>query len=266
MCLIVFALDAHPRYRLVLAANRDEYFTRPTAPAGFWPEAPQLLAGRDLQGGGSWLGITSQRRLAAITNYRDPLHRPTNPPSRGRLVTGFLTGTETPAAFLEMLAHGQGRYGGFNLLVGDDDGLFWHSNRGSGPQRIPAGIHGLSNHLLDTPWPKVTAAKAWLAELLTSGQPDMKAMFAALADTRQFPDPLLPDTGVGLDRERILSPIFIAGDTYGTRSTTLILIDRDNRVTFAEQCYDSRQQVTATTTVSVAPDGSHSALRTGEHP
>lgn len=266
MCLIVLAVDAHPRYRLVLAANRDEYFARPTAPAGFWPDAPRVLAGRDLQGGGSWLGITRDRRLAAITNYRDPLHQPVTSPSRGRLVADFLTGTDTPADYLEMLGREQRRYGGFNLLVGDDDGLFWHSNRGSGPERIPAGIHGLSNHLLDTPWPKVTAVKARLAELLTAERPDMAAMFAALADTSQFPDPLLPDTGIGLDRERFLSPIFITGDTYGTRSTTLILIDRDKRVTFAEQCYDNRQRVTATTTVSIAPDGSHSALHTGEHP
>lgn len=266
MCLIVFALDAHPRYRLILAANRDEYFSRPTAPAGFWADAPQLLAGRDLQAGGSWLGITTGRRLAAVTNFRAPHRHCPSSPSRGRLVADFLAGTEAPAVFLETVGRDQGRYGGFNLLVGDDDGIFWHSNRGSGPERVPAGIHGLSNHLLDSPWPKVTAAKDRLAELLTAGQPDMAAMFAALADTCQFPDPLLPDTGVGLDRERFLSPIFIAGDAYGTRSSTLILIDRDNRVTFAERCYDSRQRVTATTTVSIAPDGSHSALHTGEHP
>lgn len=258
MCLIVFALESHPHYHLILAANRDEYFTRPTSPAGFWPDAPRLLAGRDLQAGGSWLGITIDRRLAAVTNYREPHHQLTDRPSRGRLVSDFLTGTESPTSYLEMLHREGGRYGGFNLLVGNDDGLFWYSNRGNGPERIPAGIHGLSNHLLDTPWPKVTTAQAQLAELLNSEWLDMEAMFTAFADTRPFPDQLLPDTGIGIDRERFLSPLFIAGNGYGTRSTTLLLIDRDYRVTFAERCYDSRQQVTGTTTASIGPDGTHS--------
>lgn len=255
MCLIVTAFDLHSRYRLILAANRDEYFSRPTTPAGFWQDAPQVLGGRDLQAGGSWLGITTTRRLAAVTNFRAPHQQRPGSPSRGQLVSGFLTGTETPSAYLEKLHHQGDSYGGFNLLVGNDNGLFWLSNRGSGPEPMPAGIHGLSNHLLDSPWPKVTTAKDRIVEILSSEEPDMEEVFAAFADTRQFPDQTLPDTGVGLERERFLSPLFIAGDSYGTRSTTVLLIDRDNRVTFAERCYDNRQQLIAAATFKIGSDG-----------
>ncbi|HEY6873264.1 MAG TPA: NRDE family protein [Geobacteraceae bacterium] len=246
MCLIVFALDCHPRYRLVLAANRDEYFSRPTAPASFWDDAPQVLAGRDLLAGGTWLGVTRERRLAAVTYYREPRTETRLLPSRGRLAAEFLAGTMTPEAYLATLHAEEGRYGGFNLLFGNDSGLFYHANRGDASLRVAAGLHGLSNGLLDTPWPKVVAAKERLSGLLREDAVAPEALFALLADRTPYPDPLLPDTGFGIERERHLSPIFIAGSDYGTRSATVLLIDRDGRVTFIERTFDSRQEVAST--------------------
>lgn len=246
MCLIVFALDCHPRYRLVLAANRDEYFSRPTAPASFWPDAPQVLAGRDLAAGGTWLGVTTTGRLAALTYYREPV-TPTHPlPSRGKLTADFLTGTMTPTAYLEVLRAEEGRYGGFNLLFGEAGELFCHTNRGDVSIKVAAGTHGLSNGLLDTPWPKVVAARSGLELLLRNETVEPEGLFALLADRTPWPDPLLPDTGVGIERERHLSPLFIAGGEYGTRSSTIVIIDRDNRLTFRELTWNERQEVAGT--------------------
>jgi len=253
MCLIVFALDRHPRYRLVLAANRDEYFSRPTASAAFWHDAPQVLAGRDLEAGGTWLGMTTERRLAAVTYYREPVAPLHQPPSRGKLAADFLTGTMAPEEYLERLRREEEKYGGFNVLFGDDGGLFYHTNRGDVSVRVTAGIHGLSNGLLDTPWPKVLAARKGLEHLLQSDVVEPEALFAILADRRAFPDPLLPDTGFGVERERHLSPIFIAGSDYGTRSSTVVLIGRDNRQTFLERTYDNRQEAVETASFAVGP-------------
>lgn len=244
MCLMAIAVESHSRYRLILAANRDEYFQRPTAPASFWEDVPQLLAGRDLQAGGTWLGVTTGGRLAAVTNYREPQRHGQHRRSRGRMVTDFLAGNIPPQAYLETIRGEGEQYGGFNLIVGDREGIFYYSNRGDAPLRISPGIHGLSNHLLDTPWPKVVAAKERLQRLLREDTPEPEALFALLSDTATFPDQLLPDTGVGLERERLLSSLFIAGSDYGTRSSTLILIDRDDRITFMERSFDGSHAVT----------------------
>jgi uncharacterized protein with NRDE domain len=254
MCLIVFALECHPRYRLVFAANRDEFFSRPSTPAGFWDDAPQVLAGRDLLGGGTWLGVTRGRRLAAVTNYRDPRAHLSDAPSRGALAADFLTGTMTPEQYLAMVRREGGRYNGFSLLFGDDSGLFHYSNRGGDAARIPPGTHGLSNHLLDTPWPKVVAARERLERALLADLPEPEALFALLADPLPFPEPQLPDTGVGAERERLLSPLFITGSDYGTRSSTIIFIDRENRVTFMERSYDNRQRAAGTASFRLDPD------------
>lgn len=236
MCLIVFAQDYHPRYRLVLAINRDEFFDRPTAPAAFWPEAPHLLAGRDLRRGGTWFGVSRSGRLAAVTNYREPLPRVAHDKSRGMLAFDFLNGTEGVVEYLERISADGVSYGGYNLLLGDGEQLYHCSNRGGAPAVVPPGIHGLSNHLLDTPWPKVAMARQRLEKLLQDDpQPDQ--LLELISDSSQFPDQLLPDTGVGLARERMLSPLFISGEEYGTRCSTLLLIDRDNTITFVEQSF-----------------------------
>ncbi|MCM2358585.1 MAG: NRDE family protein [Geobacteraceae bacterium] len=253
MCLIVFATDCHPRYRLVLAANRDEYFSRPTAPAAFWEDAPHVLAGRDLLAGGTWLGVTRERRLAAVTYYREPSKPVHQLPSRGMLAADFLKGTMTPAEYREQLQREEGKYGGFNLLFGDDSGLCYHANRGEGSSRVAAGIHGLSNGLLDTPWPKVVAARKRLEHLLRDGTVAPDELFALLADRGAYPDPQLPDTGFGIERERTLSPIYVSGNEYGTRSSTVILIGRDNRVEFLERTFDQRQEVAGAASFTIGP-------------
>jgi len=243
MCLILLAYDAHPEYRLILAANRDEFFTRPTAPAAFWDDAPELLAGMDLKEGGTWLGITRNGRIAAITNYRDPRAERRDAPSRGGLVSGYLCGSISLDDYLEILRTEGAAYNGFNLIFGDIGRLCFFSNRRESPQSIITGIHGLSNHLLDTPWPKVISGKEALEQLVSEGktiQPD--ALFAILANREIAPDNILPDTGVGIELERFLSPIFISTPTYGTRSSTVILIDRKGRVTFIERTFNGHQE------------------------
>ena len=237
MCLIFMAMDAHPDYRIVIAANRDEFYDRPSAPASFWPESPQLLAGRDLRAGGTWLGITRSGRLAALTNYRDPESKRAERPSRGKLVSDFLIGRENPVSYLERISANAGRYNGFSLLVGRNGNFYCYSNRSEGIRTLGPGIHGLSNHLLDTPWPKVEKGRQALSRLLSGNTICPEDLFHFLLDRTAAPDELLPDTGVGLEMERMLSPVFISSPGYGTRSSTVILLDRTGRVTFAEKAF-----------------------------
>lgn len=238
MCLLIFAHECHPRYRLVLAANRDEFYARPTAPAAFWDDVPHLLAGKDLQGGGTWLGITRGGRLAALTNYRDPATLRHDTPSRGGLVSAYLEGKMPAADYLALLRREGARYNGFNLLFGSVDRLFTHSNLAELPPLVPPCLHGISNHLVDTPWPKVVRGKELLARLLAADEElDPETLLALLADRDVPPDSFLPDTGVGLDRERQLAPIFIATPDYGTRSSTVILVDRKGEVRFVERSF-----------------------------
>jgi len=240
MCLLLLAVQTHPGYKLILAANRDEYYDRPSAPAAFWKDASCLLAGRDLHAGGTWLGITRKGRIAAITNYRDPASLKKNAPSRGKLVSGFLLGEESSVEYLDKLARQQDRYNGFNLIIGERDQLYWFSNRGDGASKLSPGIHGLSNRLLDTPWPKVTRSKDAMARLLSEQKnPSRDKLFYMLRDGTIADDDQLPITGVGIEWERILSPIFITSPTYGTRSSTLILIDQHDHVTFIEKTFNS---------------------------
>ncbi|HXV22566.1 MAG TPA: NRDE family protein [Desulfuromonadales bacterium] len=242
MCLILFAHKVHPDYPLVLAGNRDEFYDRPTAPAAFWADAPEILAGRDLVGGGTWLGITRAGRLATVANYRQPAEKHVQGLSRGLLTVDFLCGASTPQSYLETVARlGEGCKG-FNLLVADGDEFAYYSNRDGVIRRLTPGIYGLSNALLDTPWPKVAQGKAALEGLLTAGPPELEALLAILADTSRPADHLLPDTGVGLERERLLSSRFIASPDYGTRASTVVLVDRTGRVTFVERSFDRSPQ------------------------
>ncbi len=242
MCLIVFAWQHHPDYALVLAANRDEFYERPTQRAQFWaPEHPDLLAGRDLRSGGTWLGVTRSGRFAAITNVREPGHHRPDAPSRGHLVSGFLTADAAPRAYLEALAGEAEAYNGFNLLVGTPAEMAYVSNRGGGVQRIPPGVYGLSNHRLDTPWPKVRAGKAMLTDALEQdgAAPERlaRSLLDRLHDPTPAPEEALPDTGVGLAWERLLSPMHIVSPTYGTRAASVLLIRHDGQVLFAERTY-----------------------------
>jgi uncharacterized protein with NRDE domain len=238
MCLLLVALNVHADYPLVLAANRDEFYARPSAPADFWEDEPDILAGRDLQEGGTWLGITKSGRLAALTNYRDPAALKANAPSRGELVSGYLRGEDNPERYLAGLAPEAGRFNGFNLILGDRSGLFYFSNRGS-QRKLEAGIHGISNSLIDVPWPKVRLGKKILGDLLAGkGRPTTERLFQLLSDRTRPPDDQLPETGVGWEWERILSALFIQSPTYGTRSSTVLLIGKSGETTFAERVFD----------------------------
>lgn len=226
MCLILVAWKTLPDTPLVVAANRDEVRTRPTRPAAFWPEAPDVFAGRDLLAGGTWLGVTRQGRFAALTNYRDPERVEDNKASRGALPARFLTSDIRPEDFLEELHAESHRYNGYNLLFGDADSLWVYSNIEQDGRALPPGIYGLSNHLLDTPWPKVARAKKALAEALTA-LPDRAPLFELLKDDHPAPDEALPRTGVSIEWERLLSAAFIRAPSYGTRSSTVLVRGRD---------------------------------------
>lgn len=246
MCLIFLAWRKHPDYRLVVAANRDEFYARPTAPANYWPDAPELLAGRDLEAGGTWLGVSRAGRFAALTNYRKGGGRMQNAPTRGRLVSDFLVSASTPDEYLQSLAQRAAAYNGFNLLVGDRERLCWFSTHGGEPMELEPGVYAVSNDLLDTPWPKVLRGKKAFERLLSEGEIDRPAMFDLLLDRRVAEDAALPDTGIGLARERTLSPIFITAGDYGTRSSTLVLVGADGDVAFEEQSHDPGSDATGT--------------------
>jgi uncharacterized protein with NRDE domain len=240
MCLILFAHRAHRDYPLVFAANRDEFHERPTAPAAFWADAPHVLAGRDLRAGGSWMGMTRSGRWAALTNHRDPPTARPGRPSRGMLVADFLTGAAHPDEYLAALAADAQRYDGFNLLVADVDGVFYFSNRISGdaaPRRLEPGVYGLSNHLLDTPWPKVARGRQRLGDLLEAGQPTPEALLEILYDTEIAPLHTRPDTGVSDEWERVLSAAFVATPTYGTRASSALIVDGAAHATFVERSF-----------------------------
>jgi uncharacterized protein with NRDE domain len=244
VCLILFANKPNSRYRLVLAANRDEAYSRPTAPAAFWEEAPTVLAGRDLKSGGSWMGVTRSGKVAAVTNFRGPGKVWENAPSRGTLVSDFLMNGDSPDVFINTLRPRSRNYNGFNLLVGNAKGLWWYSNRyNEQPQRIIPGIHGISNHLLDTPWPKVERGKGELENLIV-GEKEIvpEQVFPILEDRSPAADDELPDTGVGLELERVLSAPFIRTTYYGTRSSTVLIIERTGKVTFVERSFNPEDE------------------------
>jgi len=235
MCLILFAWRSHALFPLVLAANRDEFYERPSAPASFWEEAPDLLAGRDLREGGTWLGITRSGKFAAVTNYRDPASLKPQAPSRGALVSGYLLGREGPQDYLDRIQQDADRFNGFNLFVGDSSDLFYFSNRGD-RRLLEPGVYGVSNGLLDTQWPKVERGKAAFRDLLDRKRElSPEPFFELLADRNRPPDASLPETGVGLEWERILSPLFIESPVYGTRSSTVLFVDRHGWATFEQR-------------------------------
>jgi uncharacterized protein with NRDE domain len=238
VCLVLIALDSHPDYSLIVAANRDEFYDRPTAPAEFWADAPSVLAGRDLKAGGTWLGIDSKGRLAAVTNYRQGRRESEAPRSRGHLVSDFLTREMGAREHMERVRREADLYNGFNLLTYDTGGLFYYSNREGRVHSLAPGVYGLSNHLLDTPWPKVVSGKSAFGALLRSEASELTdQLFALLLDRARPADDLLPATGIGQEWERLLSSAFIVSADYGTRSSTVMLLARDGRIVFVERSF-----------------------------
>lgn len=248
MCLLVAAWKVHPRYRLVLAGNRDEFHDRLTAPLGWWQDDPRVLAGRDLKAQGTWLGVARSGRFGALTNFRDLQAPIEGAPTRGGLVTRFLTGATSPKEFLDDLRGAAPRYSGFNLLVGGPRALYYYSNRGpSAPQVLKPGVYGLANHLLDTPWPKLVRTRARFSELLTQSEIRTEDAFAMLADRQQANEDDLPTTGLPIDWERAVSAPFIANDRYGTRCSSVLLVERNGRSILQERRFDSAGVQTGTT-------------------
>ncbi len=238
MCLIVFAYRSHPHYRLVLAANRDEFYARPTAAAGFWPEDPNMLAGRDLRGNGTWCGVTRSGRFAAVTNFRDPTSVKQNARSRGLVVSDFLRGRAESREYLRNIIKTRGEYNEFNLLVGEVNALYYYASRTNECRSLAPGIYGLSNHLLDTPWPKVERAKRALQSALAPpAEIQPESLFNILSDRTIAEDALLPRTGVGPELEKALSPAFIISPGYGTRSSTVLMVSDQNHATFMERTF-----------------------------
>lgn len=252
MCLILFALEQHPELPLIVAANRDEFFERPAKPATFWDDDP-IYAGRDLSAGGTWLGINRNGDFAALTNYREPgsIHPEQAMATRGELPVSYLRQAQDGDAlgdYLAQLETTQTRYNGYNLLFGSPKHLAYFSNRGHAKMRIPPGIYGLSNGLMDTPWPKVKTGKQALSEIIQTdlgSNTDTLAtsLLTLLGDAQQAPDHQLPDTGVGLEWERTLSPRFIKGEHYGTRTSSVLLFHRDGSVEFHEHNYNSSGRI-----------------------
>jgi uncharacterized protein with NRDE domain len=240
MCVIFIANRSHPKYPFVALANRDEYYDRPTLAAAPWADEPTIFAGRDLVARGTWLGVADGGRFASVTNYRDP-NGPVGDRSRGHMVSDFLRSNENAAEYINTITARADHYSGFNLIVGTftktDSELWYFSNHGGEPQKLGPGIYGLSNHLLSSTWPKVTRGLKAFSALITDEEIDPAACFELLSDETVAIDEELPDTGVGIERERILSPIFIKTPVYGTRSSSVVTLDNEFRWEFREKVF-----------------------------
>jgi uncharacterized protein with NRDE domain len=245
LCLIALAWRARPGLRLLVAANRDEWRDRPAEPARWWADHPSILAGRDLQAGGTWLGATRGGRFAAVTNFRDPADRRSTALSRGGLISEFLLSPASARDWVSGLASRADQYNGFNLLVSDGPTLWYYGSRAGDAMEVSPGVHALSNHVLDEPWPKVTRAREAMAGALERDDP-APALFALLSDTEGVPDAELPDTGVGIAWERRLAPPLITGAEYGTRASTVVAIADDGAIAFEERSRGPDGGVTGT--------------------
>lgn len=244
MCLINFQLNDHSKYKLVMAANRDEEYSRPTEAAHYWEDHPHILGGRDLRGMGTWLGITKNGRISALTNIRNTKELlSTHQKSRGHLVSNYLIGNQDPSEYLNDISKSGNDYAGFNLLVGNQNEVFYLNNYENEVSKVDQGVHGLSNHHLDTPWPKVVKGKDGLKKIMDSKDGDVEDLFRLLRDNDTAENKELPDTGLSEEIEKNLSPLFINMDKYGTRCSTVILIDHSDNVTFVERTYSDGEQI-----------------------
>lgn len=239
MCLIVLAYRAHPDYPVIIAANRDEFYARPTAPLKPWGDDAGIVAGRDLEEGGTWMGLSRRGRLAAVTNFREPDRQMADAPSRGHLTGDYLKGSENLNQYLNKISSSCHKYNGYNLILSENNRWVYTSNRGGPARDLEAGIHGLSNHLLNTPWPKVKRSCQAVENLLGSRRrPGTQALLKILQDRQVPPDDELPRTGIRLDWERRLGAVFIHSPDYGTRSSTVVLISREGLVRIRERSFD----------------------------
>ncbi len=239
VCLILIAWNTHPRYRVIIAANRDEWRARPTAALGEWQTDPVIIAGQDLQAGGSWLGLSSQGRIAAVTNLRGSTTGSENPRSRGQLVTDFLHQEVAAEEYIARTCAQRMEYNGFNLLVGDLAGLLRYCSADTRYQRLSDGIHCICNGLPSDAWPKAKRSLRLLSVAIKDHQLNPRSLLNLLHDSWQPPDERLPQTGISLELERQLAPIFVTGKEYGTRCSSLIMIEHSGNWLFLERSYDT---------------------------
>jgi uncharacterized protein with NRDE domain len=239
MCLILFAYKAHPNYKLVVAANRDEFYERPTLPVDFWEDHKNILAGRDLEAGGTWMGINNLGNLCMLTNYRDLKNLKSNAPSRGKLVSDYLISHPHPRSYFETLDLLADKYNGYNIILGNHEDIWYYSNIQRKIYMLGSGVYGLSNGLLDTPWPKLVRGKDKLKKVLEKKIIQPEDLFFSLYDDTLAPDNELPDTGLSLEKERMLSSMFIKSPNYGTRCSTVLMVDQMNNLTYVERTYNT---------------------------
>ena len=239
MCLLTFAWKTHPEYKLIFASNRDEFYKRNTAPAQYWDNAPNVLAGKDLEAGGTWMGIHRNGRFTALTNYRDIENIKSQAPSRGMLTLDYLQGTNAPQTYLEGIFSNIDAYNGFNLLTGTPEELYYLSNYEHKIRKLEPGIYGLSNALLDSDWFKVNRLKTKFTDIIEQADFSTQTLLDTLQDTTKPQDNQVQQTGLPMDRERMLSSVFIESPNYGTCSSAIILMDYNNQVSFVERVYNT---------------------------
>ena len=240
MCLILFSYKNHPRYKLIIAANRDEFYARPTAPADYWEDYPEIIAGRDLEAMGTWMGMNQKLgKISMLTNYRDLTKLKSVAPSRGALVSDFLKNDSTSEDYYRELSTRLNKFNGFNLVLGKPDELSYFSSEFQGLKPLTSGVYGLSNALMNSPWPKVQKGKLKFEAITEERHFEVENLFEAMNDDELAEDKKLPDTGVGIDKERMLSPMFIKSPQYGSRCTTVIMVDHNDKVLYAERTYDT---------------------------
>ncbi len=249
MCLIYFAINKHPEFRFIALANRDEFYNRATKPAGFWVEHPDIIGGQDAavtiknQLPGTWLGMTKAGKVSFVTNYRDLKNIKTDAPSRGQLVTSFLSSDNQPQEYLNKVAEHAHLYNGFNLVTGIENEFYYYSNIQKKIIKLNAGIYGVSNHLINTAWPKLIKGKNLFEHKLSSGlELNPTELLDLMTNEEIAADSDLPDTGIGIEKERMLSAMFIKSANYGTRNTTLIMIQNSGHVNFMERTYLNDRQ------------------------
>ena len=244
MCLIAFNWNNHPTYKLILIANRDEFYHRKTRSVHFWEDNPNILAGKDLEAGGTWMGVSKKGKFTALTNYRDIANLKTEAPSRGMLTMDYLNNGQHPKDYLAEKAPDAKAYNGFNLLTGTSDELFYFSNYENKIRKLESGLYGLSNHLLNTPWYKVEKVKQKLSESIQKNSIDVQILLNLLNDPEKPEDSLVQQTGLPMDKEKMLSSMFIESPDYGTRCSSVLLIDYNNHVSFTEKIYSKDQEKT----------------------
>lgn len=250
MCLLVFSYSSHSDYKLILAANRDEFYKRPAQPAHYWKNKPSIYAGVDDEAGGTWLGVNKKGKIAALTNFRDLGNLKQNAPTRGKIVSDFLEDKINKRLYSENLINTADNYNGYNLIFGEVNSLLYFSSITKKVEELKPGIYSLSNHLLNSPWPKNKKINSLFNEVISRKNFSVAELFEILSDKEEFEENMLPDTGLPKEIERAISPIFIVSPSYGTRSSTVILVDNDDTLFFEEHTYDENGTVTGTSTTT----------------